>query len=297
MWRCGFPYKHKFIGYIRGFKRLFYQVDTFHRGTMTHPGRCALVKRTGDPSDVVYGVCYQLAEDDIDEIIKSLDTREKTYFRAMIPVYIQGDIYAATAISYISEDGNDSLTEEEKSLEYTAQIIATASGNSGCNFDYLERLYNSLAQIQENMDDYIVHLYNRVKQIRNQSNVQYANSISLKESLLHTNIKGTIYIDVGAVSAISNRGKALLPCGVVKVQSKFSRGDVIEVKCATTGKQIAIGVTNYSSEQINKIKGKHSRYISEAIEEFLSSNRTTSLCINEFVNCEYVISREKMALC
>ncbi len=70
-----------------------------------------------------------------------------------------------------------------------------------------------------------------------------------------TRIKGTIMIDDGAVSAIINNGKSLLPSGIIGVHGDFDTGDA--VYCVDKrGMRIAKGLTNYSSYEIKKIKGK-----------------------------------------
>ena len=65
---------------------------------------------------------------------------------------------------------------------------------------------------------------------------------------------GCLVIDAGAVSALVKRGKSLLPSGVTAVDGKFSKGAVVTVM-DPRGKEIARGLTNYSSEQLQAIKG------------------------------------------
>jgi len=67
-------------------------------------------------------------------------------------------------------------------------------------------------------------------------------------------VKGRVWLDEGAENAIVHNGKSLLPSGVVKTEGDFSRGDCIELNNAD-GQAIARGITNYSSSDINKIKG------------------------------------------
>lgn len=67
-------------------------------------------------------------------------------------------------------------------------------------------------------------------------------------------VKGMIGLDEGAENAIINNGKSLLPSGIINVEGDFSRGDCIELQNAH-GQTIARGITNYSSSDINKIKG------------------------------------------
>ena len=71
--------------------------------------------------------------------------------------------------------------------------------------------------------------------------------------------KGEVLIDQGAVNAINN-GKSLLPAGVKKINGIFEKGDHILVK-DQNGFERARGLTSFSSNEINKIKGSHSREI------------------------------------
>lgn len=66
--------------------------------------------------------------------------------------------------------------------------------------------------------------------------------------------KGRIFIDEGAKDAILKKGKSLLPSGITKIDGVFEAGEVIH--CADRhGKEFARGVANYSSIEIEKIKG------------------------------------------
>ena len=71
--------------------------------------------------------------------------------------------------------------------------------------------------------------------------------------------KGEVVIDQGAVSAI-NYGKSLLPAGVKKVNGKFEKGDHILVFDQNNTEQ-ARGLASFSSIEIDKIKGSHSKEI------------------------------------
>jgi len=66
--------------------------------------------------------------------------------------------------------------------------------------------------------------------------------------------RGVIEIDAGAASAIKDRGGSLLPTGVTGVKGDFARGDTVSV-CGAGGGEVARGLSNYSTEEITKIKG------------------------------------------
>ena len=67
--------------------------------------------------------------------------------------------------------------------------------------------------------------------------------------------KGRVYIDEGALSALQKKGKSLLPSGVVKIDGKFIKGDVVSIVDVDKNKEIARGLVNYSDEEVRKGKG------------------------------------------
>lgn len=66
--------------------------------------------------------------------------------------------------------------------------------------------------------------------------------------------KGAIRIDDGAKEALMKKDKSLLASGILKADGDFRAGDVVGI-ADSLGKEFARGVTNYSSEEISKIKG------------------------------------------
>ena len=76
--------------------------------------------------------------------------------------------------------------------------------------------------------------------------------------------KGAIYLDDGAVRALTQMGRSLLPTGIAKIEGEFEVGDY--VRClGKDGKKIAKGLTNYSSKDLNLIKGKKTSEIEKAL--------------------------------
>lgn len=66
---------------------------------------------------------------------------------------------------------------------------------------------------------------------------------------------GAVLLDDGAVKALKNGGKSLLPSGILRVEGHFRTGDA--VFCLDNdGRQVAKGIVNYASEDIDRIKGK-----------------------------------------
>ena len=71
--------------------------------------------------------------------------------------------------------------------------------------------------------------------------------------------KGSVVIDNGALKAINN-GKSLLPAGVKKVNGIFNKGDHILI-IDQSNIEHARGLASFSSNEIDKIKGSHSKEI------------------------------------
>jgi len=66
--------------------------------------------------------------------------------------------------------------------------------------------------------------------------------------------KGDVIVDDGAKKAIVQKGKSLLPSGVVKIRGSFTRGDLVTC-LGSRGKEFARGLVNYSATELEKIKG------------------------------------------
>jgi glutamate 5-kinase len=66
--------------------------------------------------------------------------------------------------------------------------------------------------------------------------------------------KGSIVIDEGAVRAVRQNGKSLLPIGVVAVEGDFGEGAAVNFR-TSDNEVIGVGLVNYSSTDIKLIKG------------------------------------------
>ncbi|MFA5904054.1 MAG: glutamate 5-kinase [Desulfobacula sp.] len=66
--------------------------------------------------------------------------------------------------------------------------------------------------------------------------------------------KGSIVIDDGAVRAVRENGKSILPIGVVKVEGEFDEGAPVAFK-SLKNETIGIGLVNYRSSDVELIKG------------------------------------------
>jgi glutamate 5-kinase len=76
---------------------------------------------------------------------------------------------------------------------------------------------------------------------------------------------GVVEVDGGAAKALLERGKSLLPAGIVGCHGDFEEGDPVVVR--HNGKQIAKGLSNYSAEQIRRIMGRKSAEVMTLLGE------------------------------
>lgn len=65
---------------------------------------------------------------------------------------------------------------------------------------------------------------------------------------------GHILLDAGAVKAVRDAGKSLLPTGIIAIEGNFERGDAVHI-CDSAGSAFAIGVANYTCAELTQIKG------------------------------------------
>ncbi len=75
--------------------------------------------------------------------------------------------------------------------------------------------------------------------------------------------KGELIIDDGAKKALMN-GKSLLAAGIKKVLGRFKKGDHIKI-LDNKRKEFARGLSSFSSDEINKILGRHSNEIQDIL--------------------------------
>ncbi len=75
---------------------------------------------------------------------------------------------------------------------------------------------------------------------------------------------GKLYLDAGAIAAISQAGKSLLAAGIKAVEGEFDTQEAVQL-CDSNGNEIARGLVNYNSEELQKIRGYHSREIPQIL--------------------------------
>lgn len=69
-----------------------------------------------------------------------------------------------------------------------------------------------------------------------------------------TRTHGTLVVDEGAAHALNNRGRSLLPAGIVDVRGQFGIGEPV-LCIQEDGREFARGLPAYGAEDIHRIKG------------------------------------------
>ena len=72
--------------------------------------------------------------------------------------------------------------------------------------------------------------------------------------------KGKLIVDSGAALALKKQKRSLLAAGIKQIDGRFERGDIVTIY-DKEGVHIGCGITNYSSADIQSIRGAHSKNI------------------------------------
>ena len=74
---------------------------------------------------------------------------------------------------------------------------------------------------------------------------------------------GSVRLDAGAAQALSI-GNSLLPAGIKAISGAFGRGDPVAIQ-GPDGQQMGLGLSRYTADEAQKIKGHHSTKIEELL--------------------------------
>ena len=75
---------------------------------------------------------------------------------------------------------------------------------------------------------------------------------------------GWVVVDDGAADVLLQRDRSLLPVGVTSVVGTFERGEAVQIRNGR-GIQVAVGIANYSSTELDRIKGVRSNRVAEIL--------------------------------
>lgn len=77
-------------------------------------------------------------------------------------------------------------------------------------------------------------------------------------------VQGRIFVDRGARKAVAENGKSLLPGGITYIEGRFKTGNTVSIM-DESGKEFARGIVNYSSKEVEIIKGRKTTEIEEIL--------------------------------
>ncbi len=84
-----------------------------------------------------------------------------------------------------------------------------------------------------------------------------------RDIIIGTAVKGKIFVDAGCRKALLEKGSSLLPVGIVAAEGDFSDGDTVAVYCEE--QELARGISHYSKDDVERIKGLRTEKLAEAL--------------------------------
>lgn len=79
-----------------------------------------------------------------------------------------------------------------------------------------------------------------------------------------TTPRGRLVVDEGAVRAVVERRKSLLPAGIVAVEGRFDEGDPVDV-CGPDGVPVARGLVNFGSAELPALLGRSTKELAREL--------------------------------
>jgi glutamate 5-kinase len=70
----------------------------------------------------------------------------------------------------------------------------------------------------------------------------------------HLGVRGSVFLDDGAVRGLVEQGRSLLAVGITRVEGRFARGDAVSCRDGS-GREVARGLINYDSAEVERIQG------------------------------------------
>ena len=167
IWRPDFPFVDRRVGWIEGWRRIFYQGSTDPRGVPGAPGR--VVTLLPEPDARVFGVSYKIDPQVRSEVLGALDYREKGGYARYTERFFQKEISSPLdVLVYIATTENENYLGHAPANEIAAQIHASR-GPSGDNDEYLLELAEALRAMGANPEDHVFEVERALLELRARS--------------------------------------------------------------------------------------------------------------------------------
>ena len=159
VWRPAFAFAERRPGWITGFARRFWQGSTDHRGVPGSPGRVATI--VPDPESICWGVAYRVESARVDEVLATLDHRERGGFERHIVATVlrptgEESPKSVSALLYKAKPDNAEYLGPAP-LDEIARQVSRSAGPSGANVDYVLELARALRAMGAR-DDHVFEL-------------------------------------------------------------------------------------------------------------------------------------------
>ncbi|KAL0868610.1 hypothetical protein ABMA27_008071 [Loxostege sticticalis] len=167
VWKVDFAYECKIVGYISGYLRRFYQHSIDHRGIPEKPGRVVTLIKSDEPNSKVWGVAYKIRTEDIEQVTKHLDYREKNGYSKKTVTFHPKDksVEPFSLTLYIATEENESFAGPA-SIEDIAKQVVSCQGPSGPNKEYVYNLAEAMRQLAPDVhDDHLFALESSVRRL------------------------------------------------------------------------------------------------------------------------------------
>ncbi|KAF7268461.1 glutathione-specific gamma-glutamylcyclotransferase 1 [Rhynchophorus ferrugineus] len=152
-WKPGFTFNKAVLGRVKGYKRMFWQGNTTHRGTEEKPGRVATLIE--DSEAEVYGVAYSVQGETALSYLSQRECEQGGYISKFTDFHSSSG-QTLTVLLYIATPKNP-LWLGDANVEEIAHQITDCQGPSGHNVEYLIRLANFTRKFFPHHYDH--HLY------------------------------------------------------------------------------------------------------------------------------------------
>ncbi|WP_066496787.1 glutamate 5-kinase [Abyssisolibacter fermentans] len=198
---------------------------------------------------------------------------------AMVTSLVEADLLVLLSDIDGLYNSNPNENKDAKLISYVDIItdeIKEAAGGAGTKFGtggMITKIKSADIAVNSGASMIIVNgsrpnIINEILEFKNVGTFFKANQNPLQSRkcwlTYNTLIKGKITIDDGAKEAIIEYHKSLLPAGICKVEGFFEKGDIVSI-IDISNNEIARGITNYNSNEIDTIKRCKTHLIEEKI--------------------------------